>query len=75
MPQEGGDLALVECDGEAVDGGTRAALVHLDQVLDLHPPHKTHRLGLKEQLACSVTGNTMGDDIFILARIYSLSRY
>ena len=66
MPQEGGDLALVECDGEAVDGGTGAALVHLDQVLDLHPHHQARWLGLKEQLTCSVLGKTMADDIFIL---------
>ena len=52
MTEEGRDLSFVEVDVETVDRGSRASVEHLHQVLDLHPQHQAHRVGLEEQLAC-----------------------
>lgn len=51
VAQEGGDLALVEADAEAVHGGPRAAAEHLDQVLDDDALHQVGRLCFEEGVA------------------------
>lgn len=51
VAQEGGDLALVEADAEAVHGGHGAAAEHLDQVLDDDALHQVGRLCFEEGVA------------------------
>lgn len=51
VAQEGGDLALVEADAEAVHGGPGAAAEHLDQVLDDDALHQVGRLCFEEGVA------------------------
>lgn len=54
MAQEGCDLALEEIDVQGIDGGARASIKYLHQILDLHPHHQTQWIRLK-QLTCTAT--------------------
>ena len=51
VAQEGGDLALVEAETQAVHGGRGPRTEPLHQVSNTHPLHQAVWLGLEEGLA------------------------
>lgn len=73
VPQEGCDLPLVKIDVETVDSRARASTKHFHQILDLHPQHQAHWVGLKEQLVCVEKRTNGGMRILEFSGFYLVS--